>query len=204
MQELFRTLRLSFFLFLFVVFHVSVFVRVVSSVERVSGKTPKNLRLDRWLALFCPRLSPLPFLLLQNLRLPPDPFSLFLFLLPGLPPELSPFPGCECHLTHWSPEPGQRVVPPFLRWFHPASVVSRPRRLCSFGQASSVFCHSNAHIQRLDVRECFHRGLRSGNERIKPHTFMYWMCASKIPKFCNFWGQTSVGTNGVQAFYSKF
>ena len=31
--------------------------------------------------LFCPRLSPLPLLLLPNLRLPPDPFSLFLFLL---------------------------------------------------------------------------------------------------------------------------
>ena len=70
--------------------------------------------------------------------------------------------------------------------------------------AASVFCHSDAHIQRLDVRECFHRGLRSGNGRTEPHTFMHWMCASKIPKFCNFWGQTSVGTNGVQAFHSKF
>ena len=69
---------------------------------------------------------------------------------------------------------------------------------------TSVFCHSDAHIQRLDVRECFHRGLRSGNGRTEPHTFMHWMCASKIPKFCNFWGQTSVGTNGVQAFHSKF
>ena len=94
----------------------SVFVRVVSPVERVSGKTPKNLRLHRWLALFCPRLSPLPFLLLPNPRLPPDPLSLFLFLLARASARAFPFPfspGCECHLTHWSPEPGQRVVPPF-------------------------------------------------------------------------------------------
>ena len=32
----------------------SVFVRVVSPVERGSGKTPKNLRLYRWLVLFLP------------------------------------------------------------------------------------------------------------------------------------------------------
>ena len=57
----------------------SVFVRAVSPVERVSGKTPKNLRLYRWLVLFCPRLSPLPFLLLPNLRLSPDPLPLPLF-----------------------------------------------------------------------------------------------------------------------------
>ena len=71
-------------------------------------------------------------------------------------------------------------------------------------RTTSVFCHSDAHIQRLDVRECFHRGLRSRNGRKTSHTFMQWMCASKIPKFCNFWSQTSVGTNDVQAFYSKF
>ena len=58
---------------------------------------------------------------------------------PGFRPSFpfSFFPGCECHLTHWSPEPGQRVVPPFLRWFHTASVVSRPRSPCSTGQASA-------------------------------------------------------------------
>ena len=41
------------------------------------------------------------------------PFS-FSFC-PGFRPSFPfPFsPGCECHLTHWSPEPGQRVVPPF-------------------------------------------------------------------------------------------
>ena len=41
------------------------------------------------------------------------PFS-FSFC-PGFRPSFpfSFFPGCECHLTHWSPEPGQRVVPPF-------------------------------------------------------------------------------------------
>ena len=70
--------------------------------------------------------------------------------------------------------------------------------------APSVFCHSDAHIQRLDVRECFRRGLHPRNGRRKPHSFMHWMCASKIPKFCNFWDQTSVGANGVQAFHSKF
>ena len=57
-------------------------------------------------------------------RFPPDLSSYFLFLLPGLLPKLSLFPGCECHLTHWSSEPGQRVVPPFSRWFHTASSVS--------------------------------------------------------------------------------
>ena len=72
------------------------------------------------------------------------------------------------------------------------------------GMSTSVFYHSDAHIQRLDVRECFHLGLRSRNGWTKAHTFMHWMCASKIPKFCNFWGQTSVGTNGIQAFHSKF
>ena len=93
----------------------SVFVRVVSPVERVSGKTPKNLRLHRWLALFCPRLSPLPLLLLPNPRLSPDPFSFSFSFRAGFRPRFPfPFsPGCECLLTHWSPEPGQRVVPPF-------------------------------------------------------------------------------------------
>ena len=91
---------------------------------RVSGKTPKNLRLHRWLALFCPRLSPLSLLLLPNpcFRRILYPFS-FSFR-PGFRPSVPfPFsPGCECHLTHWSPEPGQCVVPPFLRWFHTASL----------------------------------------------------------------------------------
>ena len=52
------------------------------------------------------------------------PFSFTPFLsFPGLPPDLFlflfPF-GCECQLTHWSPELGQRVVPPFRR-FHTAT-----------------------------------------------------------------------------------
>ena len=71
----------------------SVCVRVVSPVERGSGKTPKNLQLYRWLVLFCPRLSPLPPLLLPNSRLSPDPFPLPLsFPFPGFSPDLSLFP----------------------------------------------------------------------------------------------------------------
>ena len=57
-------------------------------------------------------------------RLSPD-LSLFLFL------------GCECQLTQWSPELGQRVVPPFRR-FYTATVVSRPRRPFLFLQASPL------------------------------------------------------------------
>ena len=82
---------------------LSVFVRVVSPVERVSGKTPKNLRLYRWLILFCPRLPRLPFLLLPNPRLSPDPLLLPLsFPFPGFRPTFPFFLslGCECQLTH--------------------------------------------------------------------------------------------------------
>ena len=152
MQKTFRSLRLSFFPFcllfyigcyprfpfcLFVCFQgprslrigcASVFVWVVSPVELVSGKTPKNLRLHRWLALFCPRLLPLPLLLLPSPRLPPDPLSLIpsFFFRPGFRPSFpfSFFLDCECHFTHWSPKAGQRVVPPFLQWFHTASAMS--------------------------------------------------------------------------------
>ena len=53
--------------------------RCTTPVERVSGKTPKNLRLHCWLALFCARLPPHSFMLLPNLRLPPDPFFPFTF-----------------------------------------------------------------------------------------------------------------------------
>ena len=70
----------------------SVFVRVVSPVECVSGKTPKNLRLHRWLALFCPRLSPLSLLLLPNLPASAGSLSLFLFLLARASARAFPFP----------------------------------------------------------------------------------------------------------------
>ena len=118
----------------------SVFVRVVSPVERGSGKTPKNLRLHCWLVLFYPRLAPLPFLLLPIARLSPDPLTFTPFLsFPGFRPTFPFFLslGCECQLTHWSPELGQRVVPPFRR-FHTATVVSRPRRPFPFLQASPL------------------------------------------------------------------
>ena len=48
---------------------------------------------------------------------------------------------------------------------------------------SSFFCHSDLSIQRLDVRECFHRGLHSRNGRKKRQTFMHWMCVLKILKY---------------------
>ena len=51
------------------------------------------------------------------------PFTFTPFLsFPGLSPYVSLFLslGCECQLTHWSPELGQRVVPPFRR-FHTAT-----------------------------------------------------------------------------------
>ena len=139
-QELFRSLRLSFFFCLFFVFHrvlppiflclfrsfpeseisedrlSSVFVRVVSPVKRVSGKTPKNLRLHRWLAPFLPAaFAASPFVATE----PPASagfLALFLFLFARASARAFPFPfspGCECHLTHWSPELEQRVVPPF-------------------------------------------------------------------------------------------
>ena len=43
------------------------------------------------------------------------PFSFSFSFCPGFRASFPfPFsPGCECHLTHWSPEPGQRVVPLF-------------------------------------------------------------------------------------------
>ena len=33
---------------------------------------------------------------------------------------------------------------------------------------------------------------------------MFWVCASKFAKLWNFWNETSVDINGVQAFQSKF
>ena len=69
---------------------------------------------------------------------------------------------------------------------------------------TSVFCHSDAHIQRLDVRECFHRGLRSENGRIELHTFMHWMCASKIPKFCNFGAKHPLAPMAFKHFTPNF
>ena len=108
----------------------SVFIRIVSPVERVSGNTPKNLQLQRWLALFRPRLSPLPFFLLPSPGFRRIPFSFSFYFCAGFRPcvPFSPFSGCEFHLTLWSPEPGQRVVPSFLRWLHTASNMPSQRQ----------------------------------------------------------------------------
>ena len=104
----------------------SIFVRVISPVGRVSSKTPKNLRLHRRLALFCPRLSPLPFLSLPNPRLPPNPF--FPFVRASAP--AFPFPlflvVSAISLTGL-PNQGSAWFPPFLRWFQTASMRSSRR-----------------------------------------------------------------------------
>ena len=109
----------------------SVFVRVVSPVERGSGKTPKNLRLYRWLVLSARGLRRFPFFCCYRTpgyrRIPfPLPLS---FPFPGFRPTFPFFLslGCECQLTHWSPELGQRVVPPFRR-FHTATSAARSRK----------------------------------------------------------------------------
>ena len=101
----------------------SDFVRVVSPFERGSGKTPKNLRLYRWLVLSARGLRRFPFCCYRTPGYRRIPFPLPLsFPFPGFRPTLPFFlsPGCECQLTHWSPELGQRVVPPFRR-FHTAT-----------------------------------------------------------------------------------
>ena len=107
----------------------SVFVRVVSPVERGSGKTPKNLRLYRWLVLSARGLRRFPFCCYRTPGYRRIPFPLPLsFPFPGFRPTFPFFLslGCECQLTHWSPELGQRVVPPFRR-FHTATHIKAPK-----------------------------------------------------------------------------
>ena len=71
----------------------SVFVRVVSPVERGSGKTPKNLRLYRWLVLFLPAACAafLSFVATDCPAIAGSPFLYPFPFLPGLSPDLSLF-----------------------------------------------------------------------------------------------------------------
>ena len=75
----------------------------------------------------------------------------------------------------------------FFTWFSTSSVF------CDSGAQSKGWMFVNVfivvYVQEMDAE----RSVHVLDVRVK-----------KVPKFCNFRGQKSIGTNGIQAFHSKF